>query len=449
MLNRIAIEAALPVAQRLAERKLRVLPSEGSPLLSLTMTTETAMVENALALNSDVTAVLQERSNNDLHRLAKADIIKLASLSISRLHDMTRNVILPHIKDVVPRVQAYVSARRVEASLPYTVEMREIPAVYSNPVLRQLYERYPAASQLDTPARNLCPVELDRVKDLCKTGMAGFDEELAVILGLGNDEGYAEVQQVLSGRKGVHALHVDHLPGVLVAAQAIYGEPEPGVNLTLVEYNDLVNRLLAKTAQLIRGAQLRYEAADKAGTLYATGRDSLTTVAVMGRVYRQMLDQGLTPEALIGNEMAGRRFSQGQLIENKTVLEQIYTREMNLRSLKVQSEMTGIVRDGVRQIVNGEIVEKDLGEDMADAQRKLVELCSKIHEKCCDDLNQLITEIICEVFYPKTDALTFINLMNRVGAQMEADADPREVALMATVKYISHWQARQLGLIQA
>ncbi len=449
MLNRIAIEAALPVAQRLAERNLRVLPAEGSPLLSLTMAVNNAMVENALGENADVAAVLQERSNNDLHRLAKADIIKLASLSISRLHDMTRNVILPHIKEVVPKVMAYVSARRVEASLPYTVSMREIPAVYTNPVLKQLYERYPTASQLDAPARNLCPADLARIKDLCKSGMSGFDEELDVVLSLGNDEGYAEVQQVLSGRKGVQAINVDFLPGVLVAAQAIYGEPEPGVNLTLVEYNDLINRLLGKTAQLIRGAQMRYEAADKAGTLYASGRESLTEVVVMGRVYREMLNQGLTPEALIGNEMAGRRFSQGQLIENKTALEQIYNREMNLRGLKVQAEMTGIVRDGVRQVVNAEIVEKDLGEDMAAATRKLVELCGKIHEKCVDDLNQLITEIICEVFYPQTDALTFINLMNRVGAQMGADADPREVALMATVKYISHWQARQLGLIQA
>lgn len=449
MLNRTAIEAALPVAQRLAERGLQVLPGQNTPLLSLTMTVNSTMVDHDLGENCDIAQVLQDRSNTDLHRLAKADIIKLASLSISRLHEMTRNTILPYIKEIVPKVQGFVNERRVSASLPYTVVMKEIPAVYSNPVLKQLYERYPAPSQLDYVVRNVCPVDLDRIKDLCKTGMAGFDAELATGLSLRNDEGYAEVQAVLAGRKGLDQVNPDYLPGVLVAAQAVYGEPEPGVNLTLVEYNDQVNRLLGKAAQLVRGAQLRYESADKVGTLYVAQRDSISTVVVFGRVYRDMLEKGLTPEALLGNEMAGRRFSQGQLIENKVALEQIYAREMNLRSLKVQTEMAGIVREAMRQVIGREIISQDLGEGTKAASDRLTELSNKIHEKCCDDINQLVTEIVCEVFYPKTDALTFINLINRVGRQMPDDTDPREVALMATVKYVSYWQARQLGLVQA
>lgn len=450
MLNRISIEAALPVAQRLDERKLRILPSDNSPLMSLAMSIDSTMVDICLGENADVVSVLQTRANTDAHRLAKADIIKLASQSVCRLHDIVRSQVLPKIKDVAAEVQEYVNQRRLEASLPYSVVMKEIPAVYSNPVLKQIIDRYPSPSDLPLANRDLAPITLDRLKELCKTGMAGFDTELDVVLSLENDQGYAELLSVITGRKSVIELNVDYLPGLLVFTQSIYNEPEPGVNMTLAEYNDHINRLLGKAAQLARGAHMRYVDAEKLGTLYSSdGRNSLTTIVVMGKAYRKMLEQGLTPEALIGNQMSGRRFSQGQLIENKAALEQVYTREMNLRGLKVQAEMAGIVREAIRVKVQGEIINAGHADDGAEATARLKTLVDKINQHNCDDLNCLVTEVICEVFYPKADALTFIRLMNRVGAGMDADADPREVALLATFKYINLWLCRQLGLVDA
>jgi hypothetical protein len=450
MLNRIAIEAAFPVAQRLDERGLRILPSQNSPLMSLTLAVDNTLVDRSLVENTDIISVLQSRAGDDAHRIAKADIIRLASASVSRLHDISRNQVLPAIKELAGKVQEYVNVRRLEASLPYSVVMREIPAVYSNPALRQLAERYPTPSQMDYVVRNLAPVTLDRVKELVKTGMAGFDAELDLSLSLKNNEGYAAVMDVLQGRVGVQAVNQDYLPGVLVAAQSIYDEPEPGVNLTLVEYNDNVNRLLGKCAQLLRGAMMRYAEQEKLGILYSTdGRESLTQIVVMGKTYRALLEKGLTPEALIGNEMASRRFTQGQLIENKTILETIYNREMNLQAVKVQTSMAGIVRDALRGVIGTELAARDMGDEAVDANKRLVELTGKVNSSNCDDLNTLVTEIVCEVFYPRTDALTFIRLMNRVGSTLAADTDPREVALMATIKYVNFWLCRQLGLAQA
>lgn len=450
MLNRTSIEAALPVAQRLDERKLRILPNQNTPVMSLMLSIDSTMVENDLGENADLITVLQGRANTDAHRLAKADIIKLASLSVSRLHNVVRDEVLPKIKEVAAVVQEYVNQRRVAAVLPYSVVMKEIPAVYSNVTLKQIAERYPVPSNIDVQARDLAPITLDRLKDLCKTGMAGFDAELDVVLSMDNDLGYAEVLNVLSGKKSVQELHVDYLPGVLVAGQAMYDEPEAGVNMSLVEYNERMNRILGRAAQLCRGAMLRYQEAENLGTLYSIdGRNSITTIVVMGKAYRKLLEAGLTPEAVIGNEMSGRRFTQGQLIENKAALEAAYGREMNLRSIKVQAEMAGIVRDAIMMAVGGEITRSDLGEAGEKASATLREMVAKINQHNCEDLNQLVTEVVCMVFYPMTDAITFIRLMNRAGAALDADADPREVALMATFKYINHWLCRQIGLIDA
>lgn len=450
MLNRISIEAALPVAQRLAERNMRVLPSQNSPLLSVTMSVDNTLVNLDLGENVDIVAVLQGRTSGEQHQIAKADIIRLASLSISRLHDITRNQVLPLIKEVTDRAQGYISERQMEASLPYKVVMREIPAVFSNPALRQLADRYPQPSGLDYVVRNLAPVSFDRVKDLVKTGMAGFDEELAASLSVKNDEGYDVVMNVLQGRIGVQSICIDYLPGVLVAAQAIYDTPEPGVNLTLVEYNDGVNRLLGKTAQLLRGAMMRTAEQERLGTLYSSeGRDSLTKIVVMGKAYRALLDKGLTPETLIGNEMASRKYTQGQLIENKLLLEKIYNREMNLQAIKVQTAMAGITRDALRVVIGQFINERLVGDEAVNATKLFGAMASKINNHNCDSLSTLVAELVTEIFFPRTDSLTMIRLINRVGATLPEDTDPREIALLATIKYINHWLCRQIGITQA
>jgi hypothetical protein len=450
MLNRTSIEAALPVAQRLDERALRVLPNDNTPLMSLLLSIDSTMVANDLGENCDLVSVLQTRANSEAHRLAKADIIKLASASVCRLHEIVRSDVLPKIKEIAAAVQEHVNVRRIAAVLPYSIVMKEVPAVYTNVTLKQIADRYPVPSNIDVQQRDMAPITLDRLKELCKTGMAGFDGELDVILSLENDRGYSEVLSVLIGTKAVHEIHVDYLPGVLVVGQALYDEPEPGVNMSLAEYNERMNRILGRAAHLCRGALTRYQESEKLGTLYsADGRNSITTIVVMGKAYRKMLEAGLTPEALIGNEMTGRRFTQGQLIENKAALEQAYSREMGLRALKVQAEMAGIVREAIGFIVQNCILADDLGEASAQASATLREMVSKINQHNCDNLNQLVTEVVCMVFYPKTDAITFIRLMNRVGATLDSDTDPREVALMATFKYVNHWLCRQIGLIDA
>ena len=448
MLNRTSIDAAMPLAQRLDERKLRVLPAENTPLMSLTLAGGNNLIEQAAGENYDISAVLQASSNSDAHRLAKADIISLASKSVCRLHDLVRGEVLPRIKELAANVQSYVNDRRVAAVLPYSIVMREIPAVFSNPVLGQVVERYPVPSNIEYPARDLAPITIDRLKDLCKTGMAGFDEEVNAVLSLEGDLGYAEILNVLTGRKDVRELGDNYLPGMLVVGQALFNEPEPGVNLTLIEYNERINRILGRAALACRGAISRYKSADQMGTLYSPeARTSLSQIVVMGKAYRKLLEAGLTPEALIGNEMAGRRFTAGQLIENKAMLEQIYNREMNLRAIKVQAEMAGIVRDAMYAVIGLEFTKAE-GDNQAGVAC-MKELVEKINQHNCDDINTLVTEVVCEVFYKKADALTFIRLMNQAGKAMDADADPREVALMATFKYVNRWLCRQIGLVAA
>lgn len=448
MLNRLSIEAILPIAQNLDERGLRVLPNDGTPLMNLVQATDFSLVGECLDQGADLIQLVQDRSSSDLHGAVKQDIIDLGAAAVSRLHQTVREKVLPEIKEIVPQVQEQIAARRVSAILPYTINMVEIPAVYSNGALEALANRYPA-DNTQYASRILYPVDIDTVIELCKTGMEGFDKELATGLSLKNNEGYAQIRKVLIGEMVPSEIDPDYLPGLLVMAAAIYNEPCAGVNLSLSDYNAQVNKLLGVTATMVRAVMMRNAVNDRAGLLYsAKKRESLSVINVMGKTYRKMLDQGLTPEAVIGNEMAGRRFSQGQLIEKKDELEKVYAREMSLRGLRVQAEMVGVTRQILTTIFTRKCNER-FGEEAEASINSLKKMVANVSEKNCDDIHQMVTELVCELFYPGTDALVFIATMNHVGRTVAEDTDPREIALMATYKYISRWLVRQLGLVQA
>ena len=147
--------------------------------------------------------------------------------------------------------------------------------------------------------------------------------------------------------------------------------------------------------------------------------------------------------------MAGRRYSAGQLIENKSALEQIYNREMNLRSLKTQTEMFGITRNVIDVVIRSEIAKA--GEDVNKALllERLKTAIDKLDERNSTDLYQVLTDVVCNVFYLESDARSVIMIINTVGAQFGAEADPREVALLATIKYVNNWIANQLVICAA
>lgn len=449
MLNRVSIEAAMPVAQLLNEKGVRILPKENTPMMSLLLATDRAALDLSLAENCDVIGLLGQRSQNPAHQVAMADLVDLASKAVGRTLDNARNVVLPHIRELVEQVSVAVQGRRISAISPYEIVMKEVPAVYSNQGIFNMAKRY-GVSDLSYPVpRLLAALTIDDVVALAKTGMDGVDSELSALLSIGNNEGYATLLDVFNGRKAFGDIDFDYAAGVLVVAQNLYDEPREGVAMGLNDYNTAVNAVIHAAAAMVLSKIESYKRTRELGQLYVPNQRSITQVVVMGEAYRKLLDAGLSPEALLGNEMAGRRYSAGQLIENKSALEQIYNREMNLRSLKTQTEMFGITRSVIDVVIRSEIAKA--GEDVNKALllERLKTAIDKLDERNSTDLYQVLTDVVCNVFYLESDARSVIMIINTVGAQFGAEADPREVALLATIKYVNNWIANQLVICAA
>lgn len=450
MLNRVCIDAAAPVALKISENNVRLLPKENTPMMSLALSISRTGLDFQLAENSDIAAIVSQRSQDDTHRAVMTDTVNLATQCVGRVIDNARNIVLPHVHEIVKKVEASVEGRRLVATSPYEVVMKEIPAVYTNQGIFNLAERYPSDGLSYPPARQLAVMDLDKIQQIAKTGMDGVDEDLDRLLSLNNNEGYATVLDVLAGRKAFGDIDFDYAPGVMVIAQAIYDEPTEGLEIGLNDYNTAVNALIYAAAAMTRARTEQYRRSRELGTLYVPNQTSITQVVVMGEAYRKLLDAGLSPEALIGNEMSGRRYSAGQLTENKDQLEAIYNREMNLRALKTQGEMFVITRNAIDQVLRSDIGMTDMeGADKALLMARVKSCVDSLTEHHCSNLYRAVVHLVCAVFYPETDANKYIAILNQVGEQFGPDADAREVALLATIKYVNVWIASQLVVAQA
>ena len=125
MLNQVSVEAALPVAQKLQEKGLRLLPKDGTPLMSLLLASDGTGIDHELNANSDLVGIVCSRSKSVAHQLAMQDLVKLAAESVGMTLSNARNVVIPHIRDLFEQVTASVEGRRVAACSPYEIVMKD------------------------------------------------------------------------------------------------------------------------------------------------------------------------------------------------------------------------------------------------------------------------------------------------------------------------------------
>lgn len=459
MLNKNELNFVSPLALRFASENKLLVPLEGSPLESLmSACTLNGLFHDGKTLDNyglvEVYEYLEKESISKTEGLSSDhsqrmdNCAAMVSKGVSTLLDTTRNIVVPDIKDVLEKVQQLIGGHVTNTMDPFTVVMKEAPKVFWDPLLVELVERFS-----ETPAREVTPRQLpslgaEVIREKVKTGADGFDSLVGELL---DDEGVGRVGAAFNGGMDLVNLYPDLAIALHLLCKNMHDDPPEGTRMSLMDYNGHISRMIEQSGRMAYHAMESHHRRRKIGSLYTGPSKNVggyREIEVDGAVYRKLLEEGLVPEALFGNELTGRRYMASQLMEVKDDLVTIYNREMRMRSTRHRMEQTSKVREFLDKVVSLMINERDedmLPADRATLHKRLADYLAAINDYEFDNLPVLCRNVVCHVFYAHTDAKRLIVIGDRIGEEYP-DLEPREVMLMATIEYISVWVAKQICL---
>lgn len=465
MLNQTTLEQCVPLAKKLSDKGkvLQVVPE--TPLDHITRTTSTFGMHvegqslQAMQLEEGIGYLIESSNYKDAngvneHGATLAEFVGLAKDSVTQSLAFVRNTVLSDIKVVLETVQNAQASQVALNAMPFEIVPAVPGAVFSNPLLLELVERFSETVAVSVPRRHLPAFDLLTLKSLVKTGAAQFDGEIDGLLGKNDDYGYGVVIDVLSGARTLDEIPEDLAIGVHLATKNLTDEPLEGTQLSLMDFNNHISLLIQQsgrmTYQYLETLQRRVRNSGLYLSSYASwvGATEVRQISVDNGTYVALLDKGLTPEAVIANEILGRRFRGEQLVENNDYLVEVYQREQRLRAVKTQLEANNLLQEAIARVISLEIInrpEEALPIDRASLQKRAAEFCARIAEEDLKNLPALCRDLVCFVFYAHTDALLILRIMDSLGeAQPELAENPRELALLTTIRYVAYWVAKQI-----
>lgn len=460
MINRQTFDQAVPLAQKLAEEGVNLIPLQGSPLADIVSTCSTYGLHvegrNLDDLQvGDVTQFLTEEAcrktaeGYNEHNDATAAVVEVASRAVQQSLSFARNVVLPDVKAMLAKVEETIKGILAARSAPYEIVANGTPDLFRNALLHELVERFHNTTAQSVERREMAQIPSTEVRAAIVTGAAQFDAEVDAILGANDGLGYRLAQEVLEGKTDLDRLNNHMAVGVHLLCKSLYDNPYEGVKMNLVDYNNRLARLIEQSGRMVYQEIERSVRRKKLGHLYDGGGvrvEGKYFIHVNNDVYLDMLAKGLTPEALIGNEFLGRRYNDSQLVEHVEELTLVYTREMRMRTMQAQMEELNLSREAIERLFSLEIVEREdeqLPVDRAALQQRLRMRLSLLRDGDLSNLTRLVRDLVCHVFYAHTDAQRILTMIDGIGEQYP-EIDPREAALLATIEYVTYWVSKQI-----
>lgn len=469
MLDTNSLKAVVPLAQDLSEHNVRLTVAPDTPLAVLVREVPTIGIDPTLATFDSLIKGFSELSADSDHHDLLCDEIEKAKAAVRTTLNFSRNVVNPHIRRVVARVDAIMESY-AEGKPPVEFRYVYLPEVYDTHAGRSLVESWANTPSASSPgALNFGNYSAEEILELSQvTNDNEFNENIRALLVAKNGEGVRQISEVLNGTRNVSKLDdIYSLPCSLVF-KAIE-QPKEGVGMTLSNYNSnrvLIANVAGRAAFIMTQRVVR---AIKDKTLYyslvkpAEGE----VVEIYGEVWAGMLEEskaahgegGLSAEALIGNELLGRPYRGVALMDpaNISRCHAAYERDRNVRSeaaeqdraRHLQRAISSALRDDLHEIAEkGEFTIE--GDDKERAWVRLKDVVDKIMDspQRSQPAIFIIAAALCVTWYAHTNAALFMDIMLDI-EKRHPGMPETEFDFLATVTYITRWVVSQVEVVGA
>lgn len=452
MLLNIDVVAAESIAAKLSANGLLLSPIEGSTVHALSSLSMPAFWDGLKSATENITETanqFDEAAEND-HDTIKSHYVKETHARIRSLIHVTRNVALPFIKDTLASLEQYHLRKSHENAeeAAYKIVQIERSAVADNPLVTELVENFRAAP-FETLRWKSAPLDLtaDRIGDTLLNGgvMDGLVEEC-----IKDEAAVSLVSNFFNGITVIDGSNSNLAGSILIflLANALYDNPPDAATGTLATWNANVASLIS-SAGALASIDLRKENTANRERLYVYPHTGETTIYVNGPFYRKALDDGLTPEMLIGNELMDRRCKDLEdFMPVKDMLERKFA-SFQAR-IKERYELNRL-KWSVAFTCNalGEFIRSDaLEEDRKAASLERLHVVESVAYS--EDVNitesDLVNRMVCACIWPDLDVYRMISGIDRIGAS-HPDMDMRQILTLFMLDYVTDLTVLQTEIV--
>lgn len=454
MLDPNALNAAISVVQDLSARGVSLSAVPDTPLSLLVRDTPVLGIDAASTDYNSAVNLMVNVSRDEEHAQVLGDTVQLAAGAVRRSLDHTRNVVMPHLRLVFDAYAAKVDSLGT-APLPFAINTVYVPEVYKTNAGREFLERWENIPAMSVPPSvNLGYYNVDEIQALAQlTDDGGFNTSLSKLLTANENKGLVQISNVLKGIDTPASID-ENFSLALALVLTNIEIPKEGVQMTLTAYNSQRSVLANVAAKRGLGIVFRLDNAVNANNLYYGVTKEVGVVNLVGEVYKNQLQQGLTAEVVIGNELLGRKYRGLGLLVPEALAEctAVYNRDREIRQQAhelrkrqhARQALLDVLRaDQQRIVADGSFtVEGDTAEK---SWQRVRDFTDRVLKTVYGDTDPqiLISSIVCAVWYAHTDAWRLIDIMLDI-EKTSSNLPAKEVATLATLRYISEWVASQI-----
>lgn len=429
-------------------------------------------VEQAIA---QVSLILNE--GGDFKDMLEEMVISSANKVKTNIQ-VAQQEVMPLVRAVVEDVERAIAERVDSISLNMSVKPSTALQLWSSGKIQTyLPSRDESYAGVDTQSPSCFVARPAELFELVKTGAPSLDAEIQEWLEALNDSQcvldaawkgvFAHGQATEMSRYILTRLDNNEKMAVFLIANNLLAR-DPGDIVDLVD--DISLRDLQTSLTLAKriaglGLQAIFDRADiavanKLLILSAPtaeeledvrkGGDSQIDILVSGPVYEAFLAQGGTPDAIIGAVLHTGPFAKfDQIIESQQMYEGIAERTAIIVRETAIAKKVSVVVDQLRKSIYGHV------ESIVEDRSAYIARCAEIgpcveqalvnvNSDCLRDVHNLVTDIICKVFYDETyDVRIVIENINRHGRNAPG-VSIRELATLATYDYVARYLVGQL-----
>lgn len=430
---------------------------------------------------ASIAALLERNSvfktGTDEYDLTLKNFTELVSDTIRRTVYLTKSVALPVIEDITTSAEVKLNEITGGEGLALSILPDTQSDMLENPTLISVMEPYvPVASGNYKTVNVHDPRDGKQLIEIMRVGYDSFDKDLQEWMGthLSTDivtDIYDRVFSTVGRSVPISTVFdggADTYPEALICFLLCRGlslNPDDNINMSASEYDKAMAMVSNYSAVTVKTAMQRHRTVDKLGRLvlrYPRLGEELSydkpeqgVIVVNKRIYDRFLNEGGSPEVVMGSYLHDRVNDVETLLANRDT----YIKYYNTRLLKVRSDnklrVIITMRKHIELLIANEIVKslpevedkgvwKGISLDHVVAQTHLRKCIDRLVLSDMDDMYSTVRDIVLKVFFNETDVPKLIELIDS-NSQGE-DTDIKSAVNVAIIDYIVDWFMHQIEL---